>query len=100
MAWIRVIGRDLKDKDRLERAASALGIGVKPAEGPPSLIVVDLDREGVPSDLPEGVTVVGYYSHIDSEVAKAAEAAGIAAIRRGTFWTDLPEILGPAAEGT
>ena len=100
MAWIRVIGKDLKDRDRLERAASALGLGIEPAEGPPSLIVVDLDREGVPSDLPEGVTAVGYYSHIDTEVAQAAEAAGIAAIRRGTFWTDLSEILGPVAEGT
>lgn len=100
MAWIRVIGRDLKDRDRLERAAAALGLGVEPGEGPPGLIVVDLDREGVPADLPEGVTAVGYYSHIDTEVAAAAEAAGIAAIRRGTFWSDLPEILGPVAEGT
>ena len=98
MAWIRIIGRDLKDKDRLERAAAALGLGVEPGEGPPGLIVIDLDREGVPSDLPAGVTAVGYYSHIDAEIAAQAEAAGIAAIRRGMFWTDLPEILGPVAD--
>lgn len=98
MPWIRVVGRDLKDRDRIERAAAALGMGVEPREGPPSLIVIDLDREGVPSDLPAGITAVGFYSHIDAEIAAEAEAAGIAAIRRGTFWNDLPEILGPVAE--
>ena len=99
MAWIKIVGRDLKDRDRLERAAEALGLSVGPADGPPILIVVDLDREGVPTDLPDGIVAVGYYSHIDEEIAKEAEAAGIAAIRRGAFWTDLPQILGPMAQG-
>ena len=98
MAWIRIIGRDLKDRDRLERASSEVGLSVEPSPEPPALIVIDLDREGVPHDLPAGIPAVGYYSHIDEDVAQRAEAAGIAAIRRGTFWTDLPEILRPVAE--
>jgi hypothetical protein len=98
MAWIRIVGRDLKDRDRLERAATALGLGVDTGDGPPALIVIDLDREGVPTDLPPGITSVGYYSHVDAKVAERAEALGIAAIRRGTFWTDLEAILGPVAD--
>jgi hypothetical protein len=98
MAWIRIIGRDLKDRDRLERAANAVGLDVGPSEGPPALVVVDLDRAGVPEDLPSGVPAVGYYSHVDEDVARRAEAAGITAIRRGAFWADLPEILGSRAK--
>src|SRR5688572_20248594 len=99
MAWIRIIGRDLKDRDRLERAAVAAGLSTTPSEAPPALIVVDLDREGVPDDVPAGVGVVGYYSHVDEDVARRADAAGITAIRRGTFWAELPEILASRAGG-
>ena len=96
MAWIRIVGRDLKDRDRLERAAAALGLDLTPTDSPPAVIVIDLDREGVPGDLPEGVPALGYYSHVDVDVAQRAEAAGITAIRRGTFWADPAEILSRA----
>ena len=94
MAWIQIVGRDLKDRDRLERAASAAGLGVVPSGEPPALIVVDLDREGVPGALPPGIPAVGYYSHVDEDVARRAEDAGITPIRRGSFWADPAEILG------
>jgi hypothetical protein len=64
------------------------------------VIVVDLDRAGVPEDLPSLVPAVGYYSHIDQDVAERATAAGITPIRRGTFWADLGEILGQYSEGS
>jgi hypothetical protein len=93
VAWIQIVGRDLKDRDRLDRAAAAAGLGTSPAEGSPALVVIDLDREGVPAALPPGVPAVGYYSHIDEDVAERAAAAGITPIRRGAFWADLADIL-------
>ena len=93
MGWIRIIGRDLKDRDRLERAATRAGLDLTPTDAPPAVIVVDLDREGVPKDLPEGIRTVGYYSHVNEELARRADAAGIEAIPRGKFWTELPDLL-------
>ena len=93
MAWIRIIGKDLKDRDRLERAATAAGLDLEPADGPPAVIVVDLDREGVPADLPPGIRAIGYYSHVNEELAGRAKLAGIEAIPRGKFWKDLSELL-------
>lgn len=99
MAWIQIVGRDLKDRDRLDRAAAAAGLATSPAEGSPALVVIDLDREGVPAALPAGVPAVGYYSHIDEGIAERAAAAGITPIRRGAFWADLGEIIGRYGEG-
>src|SRR5688500_12082468 len=99
MAWMQVVGRDLKDRDRLERAAAAAGLGLAPlGDEPPALVVIDLDREGIPTDLPPGALAVGYYSHVNETIGALAEAAGIAAIRRGTFWKDIDQILRPVAE--
>ena len=99
MAWMKVVGRDLKDRDRLERAAKAAGLGLGPQrDEPPAIVVIDLDREGIPTDLPPGALAVGYYSHVNEAIAERAEAAGIAAIRRGTFWKDIDQILRPVAD--
>jgi len=102
MGWILFFGRDLRDHDRLRRAAASVGLDVRvyspgawEALDPPALVVVDLDREGIPAALPEGVKVLGYYSHIDAELARAASAADIEAIPRGKFWSGLPRLLEP-----
>ena len=100
MAWILFYGTDLRDRDRLERAAAEARMEVRgyspgswdPVE-PPQLVVVDLDRVGIPESLPEGVRVVGYYSHVNEETQKLALAAEIEAVPRGRFWTDLPLLL-------
>ncbi len=100
MTWVLFYGTDLRDRDRLERAAADVGLEVRsyspgswdPLE-PPELVVVDLDRVGVPANLPEGVRVVGYYSHVNQETEKLAAAAEIDAIPRGRFWAELPRLL-------
>lgn len=60
---------------------------------PPELVVIDLDRVGIPENLPEAVPVIGYYSHVNEDAENRATAAGIEAIRRGEFWPRLTEIL-------
>lgn len=37
--------------------------------------------------------VIGFYSHIDTDLEAAAKAAGIEPVRRGRFWRDLEEVL-------
>lgn len=101
MGWILFYGADLRDRDRLERAAAGERMEVRgyspgswdPLE-PPVLVVIDLDRVGIPESLPEGVRVVGYYSHVNEETEKLATAAEIDAIPRGKFWSDLARLLG------
>lgn len=100
MSWILFFGADLRDRDRLQRGAADLGLEVRlyspgswEAMEAPSLVVVDLDREGVPQSLPEGVRTIGYYSHVNEAAARAAEDAGLTAVPRGKFWSDLPQLL-------
>lgn len=100
MGWILFFGADLRDRDRLERAAAAERMEIRgyspgswdPLE-PPALVIVDLDRVGIPESLPEGVRVVGYYSHVNEETEKLARAAEIEAIPRGKFWPGLSGLL-------
>ena len=92
------IGSDLRDRDRLERAAATVGLGVTPSDEAPAVVVIDLDREAIPEVLPTGARLLGYYSHIDPGAAARAEAAGITAIPRGRFWSTLPDaLLGPGS---
>ncbi|MBW3595547.1 MAG: hypothetical protein KY391_08205 [Actinobacteria bacterium] len=100
MGWILFYGSDLRDRDRLERAAAAARLEVRPyspgsweAIEEPELVVIDLDRAGVPENLPEAVRAIGYYSHVDAETARRAEAADIVAIPRGRFWPDLDRLI-------
>lgn len=100
MAWILFYGADLRDRDRLQRAAADLGLEVRlyspgswEAMEPPTLVVIDLDRVGVPQSVPEGVRTLGYFSHVNEAAASDAAAAGITAVPRGKFWGDLPRLL-------
>jgi hypothetical protein len=36
---------------------------------------------------------VGYFSHIDEEMAEAASLSAVHALPRGRFWRELPELL-------
>ena len=100
MAWILFYGSDLRDRDRLERAAAEVRKEVRshspgswePLDAP-DLVVIDLDRVGVPEGLPEDVPAIGFYSHVNEQAETAARAAGIEAIRRGEFWNRLRELL-------
>ena len=95
-----MFGRDLRDRDRLERAAAELGLTVRlysPGSwedlDPPDLVIIDLDRVGIPESLPEAVPAIGYFSHVGEQIEKDALAAGIEAIPRGRFWKELNRLL-------
>lgn len=67
------------------------------------LLVLDLDAgrdEALTEIAPLAVDgrlparVIGFYSHIDADLAATATGAGVEAIPRGRFWSDLEKILG------
>ena len=57
------------------------------------VVVLDLDEMGAPALAPSGAKLVGFYSHVDVSLGEAAERAGIRAVRRGRFWSDLDSHL-------
>lgn len=68
------------------------------------LIVADLEVESPEALAAAGVPVIGYYSHVDAAMKKAADAAGIAlAIPRSRMARELPtlveRVLGDSARG-
>lgn len=101
MGWVLFYGSDLRDRDRVQRAAARLGLefrayspGSWAALDDPALVIIDLDRVGIPDNLPEAVRAVGYFSHINEEIELKAREAEITPVRRGEFWTRLDEYLG------
>jgi hypothetical protein len=100
------LGRDLRARSRLEAipgVAAVVPVGspeALPDLQPDDVLVVDLDEGGGAlveqlSRLRPGPTarVVGFFSHVDTELGKAATAAGISAYPRGRFWADPATIL-------
>jgi hypothetical protein len=108
-----LVGGDLMAQARLQRAADDGGVALRRVrpEGlvdalraaPADLLVLDLDAGRQP--LLDEVTraraagvvparVVGYFSHVDDELGRAARAAGCAAMPRGRFWRALDDVLG------
>jgi hypothetical protein len=58
------------------------------------LLVVDLDVENAEAVVGLGVPVLGYYSHVDVETRKAAEAAGVdLVVPRSRMSRELPALV-------
>jgi hypothetical protein len=58
------------------------------------LIVADLDVENPEALVGLGVPVIGYYSHVDAETKKLADAAGIdLAVPRSRMARELPALV-------
>jgi hypothetical protein len=108
-----VVSTDLLARSRLEDAAARASWEVRTATEHDfveklgatraDLLVLDLDAGGIPllervAQAREGALlperVVGFFSHVDAELGKAAEAAGCDAMPRGRFWRSLPDLLG------
>ena len=108
-----LVGGDLMARSRLSEAAtradvelSVVGFGALAdalRAQKPDLVILDLDggRDGVLAELEgaraEGLApdrVLGYFSHVDSELSVAATAAGCRAVPRGRFWSSLDEVFG------
>jgi hypothetical protein len=109
---VLLIGSDLMARERIRSAAAHLhmkSVSAAPADlidalrsEAPDVVVLDLDegRDALLENLevaradglvPEAV--FGFYSHVDAELGRAAERAGCRAVRRGRFWSSLPELL-------
>ncbi|MFN2491139.1 MAG: hypothetical protein ABR529_15700 [Actinomycetota bacterium] len=108
-----LVGGDLMARARLEAAASAAGVALHTAspEGlgealraaPARWLILDLDQgrraalDALVRARADGLVperVVGYFSHVDEELGRAARAAGCEALPRGRFWRTLPELFG------
>ncbi|MGH2807058.1 MAG: hypothetical protein ACRDKT_07260 [Actinomycetota bacterium] len=107
-----VASRDLLAAGRLEAPARAAGADIEIVSPEAmveslradhhDLLVLDLDGGGrdllakveearAERVLPE--RVVGYFSHIDEEMAEAASLAAVHALPRGRFWRELPQLF-------
>lgn len=112
MQVVVAVSGDLMARARLEDAAARAGARLELASVDtfteklrsfrPDLLVLDLDvgRDKLLQRLNEArahgflpAGVVGFVSHVDVALAKAARAAGCEAIPRGKFWRELPDLL-------
>jgi hypothetical protein len=109
---VLLIGSDLMARERIRSAAAhqeMKSVAAAPADmidalraEVPDVLVLDLDegREALLFDLESARAseltpdvVIGFYSHVDAELGRAAEEAGCRAVRRGRFWASLPDLL-------
>ena len=100
-----MIGRDIRTRARLEGLPGLAGridgvvSGALPGDlGTYEVVVIDLDETGTdPIAELRGSgfagRIVGFFSHVDEDLGRRAEQAGIEAIRRGRFWREAAEIL-------
>lgn len=90
---------DLMDRSKVSAAGgSRITFARTPADlatTDADLILVDLSRPGVLDVLPALASkrVVGFGSHVDTELLQAAEAAGCEVLPRSKFFARLGELL-------
>jgi hypothetical protein len=100
MARIAALVEDLMLASRVRTSLEAAGHEVEQdAEVPDELdgidlVVADLDAVAPESLRELGVPVIGFYSHVDVEMKKRAEDAGLAmAVPRSRMARELPELV-------
>ncbi len=102
---------DLQARTRVEAAAERLGheLEVAAAVGFGSrldsdidLLILDLDagRDAAIAEIAAAGDepprrVLGFYSHVDTALAQHAAEAGVETVRRGAFWREIDEVIGP-----
>ena len=101
MARVAAVATDLLLGSKVEATLRAAGhevtlspaLAEAPLEGI-DLIVADLDCESPEALVGLGVPVLGYYSHVDAETKRAADAAGIdLAVPRSRMARELPQLV-------
>ena len=101
MARVVSIATDLMLASRVDAMLTAAGhnvvLSASVAEAPldeAELVVADLDVENPEALVGLGVPVLGYYSHVDVETRKAAEAAGVdLVVARSRMSRELPALV-------
>lgn len=101
MAQILCITADLMFGSKVQATLTAAGHEVRMTPSvadavaeQPDLVVADLDA-GRPEDLVSlGAPVLGYYSHVEVETKRAADAAGIdMAVPRSRMAREMPDLV-------
>lgn len=101
MARVVAVAPDLMLGSKVEAMLSAAGheVTLTPSLGESGwdgvdLIVADLDVENPEALVGLGVPVLGYYSHVNVETRKTAEAAGVdLVVPRSRLARELPELV-------
>jgi hypothetical protein len=101
MARVVSIATDLMLASRVDAGLTAAGHNVVLAQsvaGAPldeaELIVADLEVADPEELAATGIPVLGYYSHVDAETKKRAEAAGLAqVVPRSRMSRELPDLV-------
>jgi hypothetical protein len=105
-ATVHLLARELMFVARIQAEARAAGVELSLCRDPamlpeaPGLLIVDLDLTGAIAAAaawqragPERTTL-GFYAHVNAELAAAAKAAGIARVMaKSTFFDTLPQLL-------
>jgi hypothetical protein len=91
---VRALVGDLMDRSRISAAAP----GVEFVRTPDLLVgadlaLVDLHRVDL-SQIPPGLRVIGFASHVDRDTIAAAAAAGIEAMPRSEFFRRVGALVG------
>jgi hypothetical protein len=99
MARIAAIVPDLFFASKVKETLTAAGHEVILApQAPPQrtdLVIVDLDAAGPTVDAPAGTPRLGFYSHVDAETRRRAEAAGFdLVVPRSRMAREMPELVG------
>ena len=99
MARIVAVVTDLMLASRVEGSLRAAGheVTVAPALPEPleaDAVVCDLESADVAAIAAAGVPALGFYSHVDVETKRAAEAAGLdLVVPRSRMARELPELV-------
>jgi hypothetical protein len=100
LARVVAIAPDLMFASRIRETLGAAGhevalaasISEAPLDGA-ELLVADLERESPEALVGLGIPVLGYYSHVDTETKRVAEAAGVdLAVPRSRMAREMPQL--------
>jgi len=100
MRQVVVFAPDLMDRSRisgaLPHAQFVTALDQLSRAGPDSIVLVDLHRPGVLEAIPTlSGSVIGFASHVDDDLMRAARAAGCAEVLpRSRFFRRLAELAG------
>src|SRR5262249_28193807 len=99
MARIAAIVPDLffasKVKETLTPPGAEEILSPQAAEQGADLVIVDLDAASPAVDAPAGTPRLGFYSHVDAETRRRAEAAGFdLVVPRSRMAREMPDLVG------
>ena len=102
MARIVAVAPDLMFASRIEATLGAAGHDVRLAPSVSEatgleemdLLICDLDREPAEAVVGLGLPVIGFYSHLNVEARRRAEAAGVdLVVPRSRMAREMPELV-------